>query len=114
MNAWAFYVCPHCKKEHGNPARAAICCLIKNQRWYCTACGKMWVQRDRADAVLRLPSANAEQQGPEEQREALDPHAHGLGRGEVAGLVQDDQGREAQEGENEGHRVSVAAESPAV
>jgi hypothetical protein len=48
-------------------------------------------QRDRADAVLRLAALDLEQQRREEQREALDTHADGLGRGEVAGLVQDDE-----------------------
>ena len=49
------------------------------------------------------PRRNLTEQRPEEQREPLDPHAHGLGRCEVARLVQDDQRDEPQEGQDVGH-----------
>ena len=49
-----------------------------------------------------------EQRRREEQREALDAHADGLGRGEVAELVQDDQGADAEERQDPAHRPSLA------
>ncbi len=60
-------------------------------------------ERHGPDRVLRLPPPVLEQQRREEQREALDPHPDGLRRGEVAELVQDDQGGEAGEGEEVAH-----------
>src|SRR5918999_593951 len=61
---------------------------------------------DRADAVLGLPHLLARQDRGEEEREALDPHADGLGRGEVPQLVEDDQEREADEGEQPAHAAT--------
>jgi hypothetical protein len=63
-------------------------------------------ERDRPDRVLGLAALRARQQRREEQAEALHAHADELGHGEVAELVQDDQRREAQEGEKPAHRTS--------
>ena len=62
---------------------------------------------DRPDAVLGLAAAKAPQQRAEEQRESLDAHSDGLGREEVAALVQDDQRGETGEREEIGHREPV-------
>src|SRR4051812_3285558 len=56
-------------------------------------------ERDRPDGVLGLAAADLAQQRREEEREALDAHPGGLGRGEVPELVQDDERGEAEEGE---------------
>src|SRR5438128_2343368 len=47
--------------------------------------------RNRREAVLGLPAAPAEQDGPEADREALDPHPHPAGDEEVAELVDQDE-----------------------
>ena len=67
---------------------------------------------DRADRVLGLPPAHAEKRRREEQREALHPHAHGLGDGEVPELVQHDQHDDAEEGQDPAHGPSVAGGGP--
>src|SRR5918996_4517606 len=69
-------------------------------------------ERDRADRVLGLAAAVAREQRWEEEREPLDPHADRLGGREVPQLVQDDQGGEAEEGEQEAH-ACTAISSPA-
>ena len=56
-------------------------------------------ERDRPDGVLGLAALDLADQRREEQREALDAHPDRLGGGEVAELVEDDQQREADEGE---------------
>ena len=54
------------------------------------------------------------QQRREEEREALDAHPGGLGRSEVAELVQDDQRGEAEEGEQPAHvRTAISSDATA-
>ena len=54
------------------------------------------------------------QQRREEQREALDAHPGGLGRGEVAELVQDDERGEAEEGQQPAHvRTAISSAATA-
>ena len=53
------------------------------------------------------PRLTLDDQRREEEREALDAHADGLGGGEVAELVQDDQRGEAGEGEEPAHQRSA-------
>jgi len=62
---------------------------------------------DHADPVLRLADLPLQDHRPEEQREPLDPHADGLGRGKVARLVQDDQRREPQDRQEIRHLRAV-------
>jgi hypothetical protein len=68
---------------------------------------------DPADAVLGLAAADLHERPAEEEHEALDAHADRLGRREVAGLVQDDQHREAREGQHPAH-ASAPIRSAAV
>ena len=67
-------------------------------------------ERDRPDRVLGLGVLRAPppDQRREEQREALDAHADGLGGDEMAELMQDDQRGEAREREEITHAISVA------
>src|SRR6266540_1000661 len=59
-----------------------------------------------ADSVLRLATPDAHELRRKEEEEALDPHAGCLGGDEVAELVDDDQYREAGDGERPTHRVA--------
>jgi hypothetical protein len=69
-------------------------------------------ERDRADRVLGLAPLAAHDQRREEEAEALDAHADGLGREEVAGLVQDHERGEAQEGEDPAHaRTPISSDA---
>ena len=65
-------------------------------------------QRGRADAVLGLSAPLAEEVGRKEEREALHAHAGFLRGHEVAQLVQDDQRREAREGEHPAHALTAS------
>src|SRR3712207_8431919 len=67
---------------------------------YTTLFRSVAAERGRADRVLGLADLLLGDDRREEQREALDPHADGLRRGEVAELVEDDQRAEAQERED--------------
>ena len=62
---------------------------------------------DRSDPVLGLAHLLADDQGREEEREALDPHARPLGHDEVPELVQDDERREARERQKPAHAVTA-------
>ena len=72
-------------------------------------------ERQPADAVLGLAALPAQLRAAEEQREALHAHPDRLGGGEVPELVQDDQRREAGEGQEPAHAsASWATSSPAI
>jgi hypothetical protein len=70
-------------------------------------------ERDHAERVLGLAPGLAPDERREEEREALRAHADRLGRGEVPGLVEHDQQREADEGEDPAHARTPAAASRA-
>ena len=63
-------------------------------------------RRDRPDRVFGLADLLPREQRREEQREALHPHAHGLGGREVARLVQDHEDDEAEEGQEPAHAAT--------
>src|SRR3954452_12655053 len=69
---------------------------------------------DRPDGVLGLAAAELGQQRREEEREALDAHPGGLGRGEVPELVQDDERGEAEEGEQPAQVRTAISSDPTV
>ena len=73
-------------------------------------------ERQPADPVLGLAALPAQLGAAEEEREALDAHPDRLGGREVPELVEDDQEREAREGEDPAHRAtaSSATSSPAI
>jgi hypothetical protein len=68
-------------------------------------------ERDGADRILGLADLLAHEQRREEQREALHPHAHRLGGGEVPRLVEHDQHHEADERQEPAHARAPSTSS---
>ena len=66
---------------------------------------------DRADHVLGLPPADADELGREEQREPLHAHADRLGGEKVPQLVQHDQRHDAEDRQGPAHALSLAGAS---